>query len=126
MESANRAEQEQSASTFVQIYFRPHPHNLVGREGCKRGVCTLEIPTDTMTVHFSNLGIQCVKKKDIEHALRVREEIRVDPFRNMAEISRTESTEISRTATALTYSGLWREVEAIAGVDDWNFFADLN
>uniref|UniRef100_A0A6P7F5M7 Embryonic polarity protein dorsal-like isoform X2 n=1 Tax=Diabrotica virgifera virgifera TaxID=50390 RepID=A0A6P7F5M7_DIAVI len=61
--------------------YRPHPHNLVGREGCKRGVCTLEIPTDTMTVHFSNLGIQCVKKKDIEHALRVREEIRVDPFR---------------------------------------------
>lgn len=35
-----------------------------------------------MTVHFSNLGIQCVKKKDIEHALRVREEIRVDPFRS--------------------------------------------
>ncbi|KAJ8976236.1 hypothetical protein NQ317_009733 [Molorchus minor] len=62
---------------------KPHPHNLVGREGCKRGVCTLEIPADTMTVHFSNLGIQCVKKKDIEHALRVREEIRVDPFRNL-------------------------------------------
>ena len=58
----------------------------VGREGCKRGVCTLEIPTDTMTVHFSNLGIQCVKKKDIEHALRVREDIRVDPFRSHIHI----------------------------------------
>ena len=31
---------------------------------------------------FSNLGIQCVKKRDIEEALRVREEIRVDPFRS--------------------------------------------
>lgn len=35
-----------------------------------------------MTVIFSNLGIQCVKKKDIEAALRAREEIRVDPFRS--------------------------------------------
>nr|XP_023013890.1 embryonic polarity protein dorsal-like isoform X2 [Leptinotarsa decemlineata] len=60
---------------------KPHPHNLVGREGCRRGVCTLEIPVDTMTVQFSNLGIQCVKKKEIENALRTREEIRVDPFR---------------------------------------------
>jgi Rel/ankyrin family protein len=34
-----------------------------------------------MTVSFSNLGIQCVKKKDIEEALKLREEIRVDPFR---------------------------------------------
>ncbi|XP_018577945.1 embryonic polarity protein dorsal-like [Anoplophora glabripennis] len=60
---------------------RPHPHNLVGKEGCKKGVCTLNVPTDTMTVHFSNLGIQCVKKKDIEQSLKIREEIRVDPFR---------------------------------------------
>ncbi|XP_076250951.1 embryonic polarity protein dorsal-like isoform X3 [Rhynchophorus ferrugineus] len=58
-----------------------HPHNLVGREGCKKGVCTLQIPEDTMRVQFSNLGIQCVKKRDIEASLRQREEIRVDPFR---------------------------------------------
>lgn len=68
---------------FELVVFRPHPHSLVGREGCRRGVCTLEVPSpDTMTVIFSNLGIQCVKKKDIEAALRVREEIRVDPFRS--------------------------------------------
>ncbi|KAL5281365.1 dl.2 family protein [Megaselia abdita] len=60
--------------------YRPHPHNLVGKEGCKKGVCTLEVNTDTMQVIFSNLGIQCVKKKDIESALKAREEIRVDPF----------------------------------------------
>lgn len=60
---------------------KPHPHNLVGREGCKKGVCTLEINSDDMKMVFSNLGIQCVKKRDIEEALRVREEIRVDPFR---------------------------------------------
>uniref|UniRef100_A0A336K2P2 CSON015181 protein n=1 Tax=Culicoides sonorensis TaxID=179676 RepID=A0A336K2P2_CULSO len=60
---------------------RPHPHNLVGKEGCKKGVCTLEINNKDMTVSFSNLGIQCVKKRDIEDALKQREEIRVDPFR---------------------------------------------
>ena len=61
---------------------RPHPHNLVGKEGCKKGVCTLEINSGTMKAVFSNLGIQCVKKKDIEAALKGREEIRVDPFKS--------------------------------------------
>ncbi|XP_076033356.1 uncharacterized protein LOC143020671 isoform X2 [Oratosquilla oratoria] len=60
--------------------YRPHPHNLVGKEGCKKGVCTMNINNDSMQCIFSNLGIQCVKKKDVEDALRVREEIRVDPF----------------------------------------------
>lgn len=62
--------------------YRPHPHNLVGKEGCKKGICTLELNNDSMIASFSNLGIQCVKKKDIEDALKVREEIRVDPFRS--------------------------------------------
>lgn len=35
-----------------------------------------------MKMVFSNLGIQCVKKRDIEEALKTREEIRVDPFRS--------------------------------------------
>lgn len=64
------------------LFFRPHPHNLVGKEGCKKGVCTLEINPETMRAVFSNLGIQCVKKKDIEAALKAREEIRVDPFKS--------------------------------------------
>ncbi|XP_053627990.1 embryonic polarity protein dorsal isoform X3 [Cherax quadricarinatus] len=60
--------------------YRPHPHNLVGKEGCKKGVCTMTINNDSMQCVFSNLGIQCVKKRDVEDALRLREEIRVDPF----------------------------------------------
>lgn len=63
--------------------YRPHPHNLVGKEVCKKGVCTVEVPAGNMVVTFSNLGIQCVKKKDIEEALRMRQELRVDPFRSM-------------------------------------------
>lgn len=41
-----------------------------------------QIHNDTMTQSFDHLGIQCVKKKDIEDALRIREEIRVDPFKS--------------------------------------------
>lgn len=62
--------------------YRPHPHNLVGKEGCKKGVCTMEMNNESMTMTFSNLGIQCVKKRDIGEALSLRKEIQVDPFRS--------------------------------------------
>lgn len=62
--------------------YRPHPHKLIGRDNCKRGICTIEINNESMTASFQNLGIQCVKKKDIDDALKMREEIRVDPFRS--------------------------------------------
>lgn len=42
----------------------------------------MHVPPETMTVTFSNLGIQCVKKKDIEAALRLREEIKVDAYKS--------------------------------------------
>jgi len=65
---------------------KAHPHNLVspasvGRDGCKKGVCTVNVNNEDMTVEFQHLGIQCVRKKDIGEALKQRQEIRVDPFR---------------------------------------------
>jgi len=65
---------------------KAHPHNLVspasvGRDGCKKGVCTVNVNNDDMTVEFQHLGIQCVRKKDIPEALKQRQEIRVDPYR---------------------------------------------
>lgn len=66
--------------------YRPHPHNLVGRDNCKKGICTIEINNESMTASFQNLGIQCVKRKDIDDALKVREKIRVDPFRSKLSI----------------------------------------
>lgn len=64
--------------------YRPHPHNLVGKEGCKKGVCTIVINENNadMTCTFTSLGIQCVKRKDIEESLKLRELIKVDPFRS--------------------------------------------
>uniref|UniRef100_A0A2A4K3E1 RHD domain-containing protein n=1 Tax=Heliothis virescens TaxID=7102 RepID=A0A2A4K3E1_HELVI len=63
--------------------YRAHPHNLVGRERCERGVCTipLRVTAETCEYQFKNLGIQCVKRRDIAEALTVREKLRVDPFR---------------------------------------------
>ncbi|XP_076765852.1 dorsal isoform X1 [Xylocopa sonorina] len=81
---------------------RPHPHNLVGKEACRQGVCTVEISSENMTVTFANLGIQCVKKKDIEEALRIREEIRVDPFRTGFEHKR-QPTSIDLNAVRLCF-----------------------
>lgn len=61
---------------------RPHPHNLVGKEGCKKGVCTVVINSPDMSCSFTSLGIQCVKRKDVEESLKLRESIKVDPFRS--------------------------------------------
>ncbi|XP_050322756.1 embryonic polarity protein dorsal-like isoform X17 [Bactrocera neohumeralis] len=61
--------------------YRPHPHTLVGKEGCKSGVYTCSVNEVTMRAELYNLGIQCVKKKDIEASLKMREEVRVDPFK---------------------------------------------
>lgn len=61
--------------------YRVHPHNLVGKEGCKNGICTQHLKPD-MTCTFTSLGIQCVKRRDVEQNLLQRENIRVDPFRN--------------------------------------------
>lgn len=61
----------------------PHPHNLVGREGCQRGVFTIKaaITPEANEYQFRNLGIQCVKRRDIADALQQRAVLRVDPFR---------------------------------------------
>ncbi|GFY77286.1 embryonic polarity protein dorsal [Trichonephila inaurata madagascariensis] len=59
--------------------YYPHPHNLVGKT-CTNGVCYKSINTPDMVCSFANLGIQCVKKKEIKESLSQREEIKVDPF----------------------------------------------
>ena len=41
----------------------------------------MNVNSEDMTVEFQHLGIQCVRKKDVEDSLKQRKEIRVDPFR---------------------------------------------
>ncbi|XP_033224833.1 embryonic polarity protein dorsal-like isoform X2 [Belonocnema kinseyi] len=59
---------------------RPHPHNLVGKQNCEHGFCKVKLKGDNMTVPFQNLGIQCVKRKDVEKSLSIRKTFGVDPF----------------------------------------------
>jgi len=65
---------------------KTHPHNLVspasvGREGCKKGVCTVYVNNEEMTAEFPHLGVQCVRRKDVHQSLSHRQQIKVDPFR---------------------------------------------
>ncbi|GAB5581928.1 transcription factor RelB isoform X2 [Prionailurus iriomotensis] len=48
---------------------RVHPHSLVGKD-CTDGVCRV----------FNNLGIQCVRKKEIEAAIERKIQLGIDPY----------------------------------------------
>ncbi|KAH7640950.1 embryonic polarity protein dorsal-like protein [Dermatophagoides farinae] len=83
--------------------YRPHPHNLVGKEGCKKGVCTLVIDNNAeMTCTFTSLGIQCVKRNKIEESLKLREMIKVDPFRT-GFAHRTQASSIDLNCLRLCF-----------------------
>ncbi|XP_059575162.1 transcription factor RelB isoform X1 [Alligator mississippiensis] len=61
--------------------FRIHPHGLVGKD-CSNGLCEVTLKPQTNPKHsFSNLGIQCVKKKEIEGAIEKKLQLGIDPFK---------------------------------------------
>jgi len=65
--------------------YRPHPHKLVSPKngiGCEKGICLIKIKDQTtMTAELRNIGIQCVRRKDVQDSLNKRREDKVDPFR---------------------------------------------
>ncbi|XP_066560180.1 transcription factor RelB [Amia ocellicauda] len=62
------------------IPYRPHPHGLVGKD-CNDGICMVTINPRTNRKHsFSNLGIQCVRRKEVDPALEKRRSQGIDPF----------------------------------------------
>uniref|UniRef100_A0A8C3IZV3 RELB proto-oncogene, NF-kB subunit n=1 Tax=Calidris pygmaea TaxID=425635 RepID=A0A8C3IZV3_9CHAR len=61
--------------------YRVHPHGLVGKD-CSNGLCEVVLKPQTNPKHsFSNLGIQCVKKKEIEAAIEKKLQLGIDPFK---------------------------------------------
>ena len=60
--------------------YRPHPHKLVGKDLCKDGILKITLKPGNLKATFRNLGIQCVKRKDVKEALQVRENLKIDPF----------------------------------------------
>ncbi|XP_078065068.1 putative transcription factor p65 homolog, partial [Mustelus asterias] len=58
--------------------YKPHPHDLVGKD-CKDGYYEADLPA--RSIHsFQNLGIQCVKKREVALAIQSRINKNVNPF----------------------------------------------
>uniref|UniRef100_V9KLL7 Transcription factor RelB-like protein n=1 Tax=Callorhinchus milii TaxID=7868 RepID=V9KLL7_CALMI len=67
--------------------FKPHPHSLVGKD-CQNGICEVTVsPKCNMKASFSNLGIQCVKKKEVLKAIELRQKLGIDPY-NVGDVAR--------------------------------------
>ncbi|KAG7322157.1 hypothetical protein KOW79_015015 [Hemibagrus wyckioides] len=59
---------------------RPHPHCLVGKD-CSDGICVISFnPHNTRRHSFVNLGIQCVRRKELDTSLLKRKKKNIDPF----------------------------------------------
>ncbi|XP_006871411.1 PREDICTED: transcription factor RelB [Chrysochloris asiatica] len=59
---------------------RVHPHSLVGKD-CTDGVCRVRLRPHVSPRHsFNNLGIQCVRKKEIETAIERKIQLGIDPY----------------------------------------------
>ncbi|CAH2324952.1 transcription factor p65 isoform X1 [Pelobates cultripes] len=59
---------------------KPHPHELVGKD-CKDGYYEAELSPDRNIHSFQNLGIQCVKKREVEEAIAQRIRTNNNPFK---------------------------------------------
>ncbi|XP_054481993.1 transcription factor p65 isoform X2 [Anoplopoma fimbria] len=61
---------------------RPHPHCLVGKD-CPNGsgICVVTLNPHSNRRHsFANLGIQCVRRKELDCSLQKRRNQNIDPF----------------------------------------------
>ncbi|XP_023260790.1 transcription factor RelB isoform X2 [Seriola lalandi dorsalis] len=62
---------------------RPHPHCLVGKD-CPNGsgICLVTFNPHSNRRHsFANLGIQCVRRKELDLSLQKRSSQNIDPFK---------------------------------------------
>ncbi|XP_015117085.1 embryonic polarity protein dorsal [Diachasma alloeum] len=61
--------------------YKVHPHRIVSKgKGTNNGVFVTTVGPDENEIELKNLGIQCVRKKDIKKSLEERKKVRVDPF----------------------------------------------
>ncbi|NXA40398.1 REL protein, partial [Eudromia elegans] len=59
--------------------YKPHPHDLVGKD-CKDGYYEAEFGPERRVLSFQNLGIQCVKKKELKESISLRISKKINPF----------------------------------------------
>ncbi|XP_006881088.1 PREDICTED: proto-oncogene c-Rel [Elephantulus edwardii] len=59
--------------------YKPHPHDLVGKD-CRDGYYEAEFGQEHRPLFFQNLGIRCVKKKEVKEAVISRIRAGINPF----------------------------------------------
>ncbi|XP_041645593.1 proto-oncogene c-Rel [Cheilinus undulatus] len=59
--------------------YRPHPHDLVGKD-CRDGFYEAEFGPDRRVIAFQNLGIQCVRRREVKNAIIQRMARQINPF----------------------------------------------
>ncbi|XP_053103008.1 proto-oncogene c-Rel isoform X2 [Hemicordylus capensis] len=59
--------------------YRPHPHRLVGKD-CENGYYEAEFGPERRILIFQNLGIQCVKKRELKESIISRITKKINPF----------------------------------------------
>ncbi|XP_043111842.1 proto-oncogene c-Rel [Puntigrus tetrazona] len=59
--------------------YKPHPHDLVGKD-CKDGYYEAEFGPERRVFAFQNLGIQCVRRREVRDAIMQRITRRINPF----------------------------------------------
>ncbi|XP_068597277.1 proto-oncogene c-Rel [Brachionichthys hirsutus] len=59
--------------------YRPHPHDLVGKD-CKDGFYEMEFGPDRRVIAFQNLGIRCVRRREVKDAIMQRIARGINPF----------------------------------------------
>ncbi|XP_014444724.1 proto-oncogene c-Rel isoform X2 [Tupaia chinensis] len=60
--------------------YKPHPHDLVGKD-CRDGYYEAEFVQEHRPLFFQNLGIRCVKKKEVKEAVISRIRAGINPFK---------------------------------------------
>ncbi|XP_005385810.1 PREDICTED: proto-oncogene c-Rel isoform X2 [Chinchilla lanigera] len=59
--------------------YKPHPHDLVGKD-CRDGYYEADFGQERRPLFFQNLGIRCVKKKEVKEAVISRISAGINPF----------------------------------------------
>ncbi|CAL1577165.1 unnamed protein product [Knipowitschia caucasica] len=67
--------------------YRPHPHDLVGKD-CKDGIYETEFGPDRRVIAFQNLGIQCVRRREVKDSIVQRITRGSNPFNGQTSLCR--------------------------------------
>nr|XP_026692312.1 rel1 protein isoform X1 [Ciona intestinalis]BAE06668.1 RelA [Ciona intestinalis] len=82
---------------------RPHPHSLVGRD-CNNGVCQINVdPGNQMLGVFPNLGIQCVRRREVSQAIQDRLNHGVNPFGTMLDGDERSAVDVDLNIVRLCF-----------------------